>query len=74
MRDQHQHIDKHFVSRALDLEVFEEHVDPEDLECLVDDILSVDRLEGLVAWTFQFGLERHKRQATRDSSLEVIVS
>lgn len=52
MRDQHQHIDEHFVSRTLDFEVFEEHVDPEDLECLVDDILSVDRLESLVAWSF----------------------
>ena len=74
MRDQHEHIDEHFVSRALDLEVFEEHVDSKDLECLLDDVFAVDGLEGLVARPFQLGLERNERQSAGDSSLEIVVS
>ena len=41
IRDEEDEVDEHAVCRALDLEVAEERVGAEEVECFVDDIRSI---------------------------------
>lgn len=70
MRDEDEEVDEDLVAGTLDLVVLEQHVDPEEAEGFVDDVLAVDRLETLAAWTVEFALEGHQRQSAGDSALE----
>ena len=74
MGEEDKHIDEHLIASALDLEVFEEHVDAEILEGLVNNVVSVDRLEGLTSRTIKFGLKGNERHAACHSALEVVVA
>ena len=73
VREKHQKINKHFVSRPLDLEVFEEHIDSENFEGLVDDVLPSDGLETGAAGPIEFGSDLDDGQPAGESSFEVLV-
>lgn len=72
MGEQHQHVDQYLVACALDLEVFEEDVDAEDLEGLVNYILLVASLEALTGRTVQLGPEGDEGQSASRSALPVV--
>jgi hypothetical protein len=72
MREQHQHVDEYLVACALDLEVFEEDVDAEDLEGLVNYILLAASLEALIGRTIQLGAEGDEGQPAGSATLPVV--
>ena len=72
MGEQHQHVDEYLVTSPLDFEVFEEDVDAEDLEGLVNNILLVGALEALVGRTIQLGAEGDEGQSTDSATLPVV--
>ena len=71
--EKHKKINKYFVSGPLDLEVFEEHIDSENFEGLVDDVLPSDGLEAGAAGPIEFGSDLDDGQPAGESSFEVLV-
>ena len=69
---QHKDIDQYFVSRAFDLKVFKEHINPKNSKGLIDNIIFLSSLESLVARAIKFGSERNERQPACYSSLEIV--
>ena len=72
MGNQHQQVDQCLIPVALDFVVFEEDVDPEHSESLVDDVVSLDLVEARVAGSIQLGLEGNQSQPAGSFAIKLV--
>jgi hypothetical protein len=71
--NEYKQVDQDFVSRRIDLKVFKEHIDSKELESLINDILTVDRIEREISRSIIFSFDWNDRKSTGSLGLKRLI-
>ena len=73
MRNEDKQVYQDFISRGVDLEIFEENVDSEELEGFINDILTIDRIEREIGRSVKFGFDWDDGKSTGGFCLKRLI-